>query len=67
MACSEVLAEFGLHVCGLRKKDVKQCIDEVKAGIIKIKLQLKKFSAEHKEYSELCERISSIMNSYPEV
>ena len=63
----EVLADFGLHACGLRKKDVKQCIDEVKAGIIKIKLQLKKFSAEHKEYSELCERISSIMISYPEV
>ena len=63
----EVLAEFGLHVCGLRKKDVNQCIDEVKAGIIKIKLQLKKFSDEHKEYSELCERIAWIMNNYPDV
>lgn len=63
----EVLTDFGLHACGLRKKDVKQCIDEVKAGITKIKLQLKKFSAEHTEYSELCERLALIMNSYPDV
>ncbi len=58
----EVLADFGLHACGLRKKDVNQCIDEVKAGIIKIKLQLKKFSAKHKDYSELCERMALIWN-----
>lgn len=63
----EVLVDFGLHACGLRKKDVKQCIDEVKAGISNIKLQLKKFGTEHKEYSELCERIALIMNSYPEI
>ena len=63
----EVLADFGLHACGLRKKDVRQCINEVKAGIIKIKLQLKKFSAEHKEYNELCERMALTMNSYPDV
>lgn len=59
----EALADFGLHACGLRKKDVRQCIDEVKAGIMKITPQLKKFGAEHKEYSELCGRISMIMNS----
>ena len=63
----EALADFGLRACDLREKDVRQCIDEVKTGIIKIKPQLKKFSAEHKEYSELCERLALIMNDYPEV
>jgi serine/threonine-protein kinase HipA len=63
----EALADFGLRACGLRKKDVRQCIDEVKAGITKIKPQLKKFGAEHKEYSELCERIALVMNSCPGV
>jgi len=63
----EALADFGLRACDLREKDVKQCIDEVKTGIIKIKPQLKKFSAEHKEYSELCERLALIMNGYHEV
>ena len=59
----EVLVDFGLHACGLRKKDVKHCMDEVTTGIEKIKPQLKKFGAEHKEYSELCERLALIMNS----
>ena len=59
----EALTDFGLRACGLRKKDVRQCIDEVKAGITKIKPQLKKFGAEHKEYSELCERIALVMHS----
>ena len=63
----EALADFGLRACDLREKDVKQCIDEVKTGIIKIKHQLKKFSAEHKEYSELCEHLALIMNGYHEV
>ena len=63
----EALADFGLRACDLREKDVRQCIDEVKTGIIKIKPQLKKFSAEHKEYSELCERLALIMNGYHEV
>ena len=63
----EALADFGLRACDLREKDVKQCIDEVKTGIIKIKPQLKKFSTEHKEYSELCERLALIMNGYHEV
>ena len=61
----EVLVDFGLHACGLRNKDVKQCIDEVKSGISNIKPQLKKFSAEHKEYGDLCDRIAMTMNSYP--
>ena len=39
--------------------------NEVKAGITKIKPQLKKFGAEHKEYSELCERFALVMNSSP--
>ena len=63
----ETLVDFGLNACDLRKKDVKQCIDEVKTGIAKMKPQLKKFSAEHKEYSELCERIAFIMNGYPDI
>ena len=63
----EVLVDFGLHACGLRKKDVKQCIDEVRAGISNTKLQLKEFSAGHKEYSELCERIALIMDSRPDI
>ena len=63
----EALAGFGLHACGLRKKDVRQCMDEVKAGITKIKPQLKKFGGEHKEYSELCERIALLMNGCPGV
>ena len=58
----ETLAEFGLHTCGLRKKEVKQCIEEVTAGITEVTPQLKKFGAEHKEYSELCERIGFIMD-----
>ena len=63
----EALVDFGLHACNLRKKDVKQCIDEVKAGMVEIRHELKKFSAEHKQYSELCERMALIINSHPDI
>ncbi|MDE0284372.1 MAG: type II toxin-antitoxin system HipA family toxin [Gammaproteobacteria bacterium] len=63
----EALVDFGLHACNLRKKDVKQGIDEVKAGMVEIRHELKKFSAEHKQYSELCERMALIINSHPDI
>lgn len=63
----EALVDFGLHTCNLRKKDVKQYIDEVKGGMVKIRHEIKKFSAEHKQYSELCERMALIINSHPDI
>jgi len=57
----EALKRFGLHACGLRRKAVKQCIDEVKAGVQKIIPQLKQFGAKYKVYRELCERMASVM------
>ena len=58
----ETLIEFGLHACGLRKKEVRQCMDEVSAGIMEVRPQLNKFGAEHKEYGELCERMVDLMS-----
>ena len=35
--------------------------------MVEIRHELKKFSAEHKQYSELCERMAFIINSYPDI
>jgi hypothetical protein len=48
---------------GLRRKTVKQCMEEVTAGIKKIKPQIKRFGARHKAYRELCERMATVMGT----
>ena len=63
----EVLNNFGVHACGLRNKEVKQYIEEVKAGIAEIKPQIKHFGARHKAYRDLCDRMDSVISSTPGV
>ena len=60
-----VLNNFAVHACGLRGKEVKQCIEEVRAGIAEIKPQIKQFGARHKAHRELCERMDSVICANP--
>ncbi len=61
----EVLNNFGVHACGLRTKEVNQCNEEVKAGIAKIKPQIRRFGARHKAYRELCGRMDAVISAIP--
>lgn len=58
----DTLSHFGLQACGLRKKFVKQSIDEVVAAIKKVKTQVRKFGAKHKSYKGLCEKMTAVMS-----
>jgi serine/threonine-protein kinase HipA len=55
------LKSFGLHACGLRKKELNVCMDEVKAGIEAIKPKMRYFSGKHKSMRELCDRMLDAM------
>jgi serine/threonine-protein kinase HipA len=51
------LKSFGLHACGLRKKELNVCLDELRTGIEAIKPRIKAFAVAHKSMRELCERM----------
>lgn len=55
------LKSFGLHACGLRKKELNICMDEVRAGIEAIKPKIRYFAVKHKSMRELCDRMLDVM------
>jgi serine/threonine-protein kinase HipA len=57
-----VIEDFGLHACGLRKRELKQCIEEVNAGIASTKPKIEEFSR-HKSWRKLCESMLDVMNA----
>lgn len=57
----DTLTRFGLHACGLRKRDLNECIWEVRAGIESIKPKVRSFALQHKESRGLCERMLDVM------
>jgi serine/threonine-protein kinase HipA len=55
------LENFGLHACGLRKRDLKECIGEVKTGIDSTRQSVAAFAAKHRSFRRLCESLIDVM------
>lgn len=58
----EVLERFGLGACGLRTREVKACVEEVKVGIGEIIPRLESYGQGNSQYLSLCERMIEVMS-----
>lgn len=53
----EALKRFGLGVCGLRTREVKACVEEVRAGIEATIPRLESYGRDNPQHLSLCEKM----------
>ncbi len=58
-----VLRKFGWGSCGLRKKEVEQCIEETIAGIESTIPRIESYSSKNETFGILCEKLSCIFKA----
>ncbi len=57
------LEEFGLGVCGLRKKETRRLLDEVKSGISASVSGIEQYSRDNPRYEALCRSLIKVYQS----
>jgi len=60
---NETLKRFGLDTCGLRTREVKACMDEVRSGINETTSRIESYGSENQHYQQLCQNLAQVFRS----